>query len=141
MKVWGPFLLWSGKLLYSHFTFLRASHIEEISFPPLPYKRELNTFKAEGGRRFLRCGTHVKKWSRSTRVSHSTTKTAPTEGYFHFYFVKMIFAFFSIYARNMLIYYAIFKFVRTYIVWVNHYITFIVFLFCLSNRTLKVTKF
>ena len=27
------FLLWSGKLLYSHFTFLRASHIFEKGVP------------------------------------------------------------------------------------------------------------
>ena len=46
----GAIFVWSGKLLYSHLlkkklismgAILRASHIEEDSFPLLPYKREL----------------------------------------------------------------------------------------------------
>ena len=132
--LWGPFLLWSGKLLYSYFTFLRASHIEEISFPshftflhasplylisvswrersgkllyshftflgashieeisfsPLPYKCLAHAYKAEGGRRFIRCGMHVKKWSESTRVSHSTTKTAPIPSIIYFYILDYV---------------------------------------------------
>ena len=51
--------------------------IDNVGTDGTPFS-SAHAYKAEGGRRFLRCGTHVKKWRGSTRVSHSTPKKAPT---------------------------------------------------------------